>query len=70
MTLSSSEKTPNETRASLQARGGRPRVFEKAENPRRALARLLPYLKPIKGWILLVLVFVILYTCWDWPVLI
>ncbi len=62
MTLSSSEKTPNETRASLQARGGRPRVFEKAENPRQALARLLPYLKPFKGWIILVLSFVVLYT--------
>ncbi len=63
MTLSSSsERTPNETRASLQPRGGRPRVFEKASNPRQALARLLPYLKPFKGWIALVLVFVVLYT--------
>jgi len=59
---SSSERTPNETRASLQARGGRPRVFEKASDPRRALARLVPYLSPFKGWIALVLVFVVIYT--------
>ena len=61
-TPTSSERTPNETRANLQARGGRPRVFEKASDPRRALARLVPYLSPFKGWIALVLVFVVLYT--------
>jgi len=62
MTIPSTERTPNETRASLQARGGRPRVFEKASDPRRALTRLVPYLSPFKGWIALVLVFVVLYT--------
>jgi ATP-binding cassette, subfamily B, multidrug efflux pump len=36
--------------------------IEKAENPRGALARLLPYLKPFKWMLAVVLAFVVLYT--------
>jgi ATP-binding cassette, subfamily B, multidrug efflux pump len=50
-------------RAKFQTRGpGKPPTIEKARNPRRALARLLPYLKPYRLIILLVLAFVVLYT--------
>jgi ATP-binding cassette subfamily B multidrug efflux pump len=50
-------------RTRLSARGpGRPARFEKAQNPRRALIRLLGYLKNFKLTMLLVLVFVVIYT--------
>jgi ATP-binding cassette subfamily B protein len=43
--------------------GGPPtRRIEKAHNPRRALLRLLPYLRPFKTQLILVFVFVTLYT--------
>jgi len=50
-------------RESMQMRGpGRPAKIEKAANPRRAMARLLDYLKPFKVMIGLVLFFVVIYT--------
>jgi ATP-binding cassette subfamily B protein len=45
------------------ARGpGRPVRFEQANNPRRALVRLLDYLAPFKYTMILVMVFVVIYT--------
>jgi ATP-binding cassette, subfamily B, multidrug efflux pump len=53
----------SDIRTQFQRRGpGRPAKIEKAQNPRQALARLLPYLKPFKLAIGLVLFFVVLYT--------
>ena len=45
--------------------GGRPSKIETARNPRQALLRLLPYLKPYRAKMLLVLGFVIIYTVLD-----
>ena len=42
--------------------GGRPAKIEKARDPRRALARLLPYLTSFKAGLILVMVFVFIYT--------
>ncbi|MGD0006251.1 MAG: ABC transporter ATP-binding protein [Anaerolineaceae bacterium] len=42
--------------------GGRPAKIEKARDPRRALARLLPYLTSFKLGLTLVIVFVLIYT--------
>jgi ATP-binding cassette subfamily B multidrug efflux pump len=42
--------------------GGRPAKIEKARDPRRALARLLPYLTFFKAGLILVMVFVFIYT--------
>ncbi|HEY9078095.1 MAG TPA: ABC transporter ATP-binding protein [Anaerolineaceae bacterium] len=52
-------------RVSLNPRGGgahRPTRIEKAQDPRQALQRLLPYLKPFKWQIGLVFAFVVIYT--------
>jgi ATP-binding cassette subfamily B protein len=42
--------------------GGRPAKIEKAHDPRRALARLLPYLTSFKAGLILVMGFVFIYT--------
>ena len=56
-------ESTREIRSSMQNRGpGRPAVIEKAKNPNRALMRLLPYLKPYKLSMSLVLGIVIIYT--------
>ena len=56
-------ESTREIRYSMQNRGpGRPAVFEKAKNTNRALMRLLPYLKPYKLSMSLVLGIVIIYT--------
>jgi ATP-binding cassette, subfamily B, multidrug efflux pump len=65
--MSMSNQTANsprsDFRASMQRRGpGQPGKIEKAQDPRRALARLLPYLKPHRLALELVLVFVLIYT--------
>jgi ATP-binding cassette subfamily B protein len=53
----------SDLRSKFQTRGpGKPPTIEKARNPRRALARLLPYLKPYQWIIWLVLAFVLIYT--------
>ncbi len=63
MSIQSSSQGTTDLRAQFQNRGpGRPSKIEKAQNPRRALARLLPYLKPFKLAIGLVLLFVLIYT--------
>jgi ATP-binding cassette subfamily B protein len=46
----------------MQRRPAQPGRIEKAQNPIRALSRLLPYLSAYKYQIIMVLVFVILYT--------
>jgi ATP-binding cassette, subfamily B, multidrug efflux pump len=59
------EVTPSvqELRSSLQRRGGgRPGKIEKAENPRRALSRLILYLRPYMPSLGLVMLFVLLYS--------
>ena len=59
------EVTPSvqELRSSLQRRGGgRPGKIEKAENPRRALSRLILYLEPYMPSLGLVVLFVLLYS--------
>ncbi|MBP1693195.1 MAG: transporter related protein, partial [Chloroflexi bacterium] len=53
-------------RAQMMGRGGgRPSKIETARNPRQALLRLLPYLKPYRAKMLLVLGFVLIYTVLD-----
>jgi ATP-binding cassette, subfamily B, multidrug efflux pump len=47
-------------RQSMQRRGGRPGKIEKAKDPRRALARLLPYLGPHTGSIAAVVACILL----------
>jgi len=49
-------------RSSVQRRPADPGKIEKARDPRNALMRLLPYLYPFKAILILVLVFVLLYT--------
>ncbi len=49
-------------RPGLQRRPGDPGKIEKALDPRNALTRLLPYLQPFKVVLILVLVFVVIYT--------
>jgi len=44
----------------MQRRHGRPSKIETARDPRRALARLIPYLKPYKGGMALVFAFIAL----------
>ncbi len=56
-------ESTREIRSRMQNRGpGRPAVIEIAKNPNQALMRLLPYLKPFKLSMSLVLVIVIIYT--------
>src|ERR1035437_2886874 len=49
-------------RDSMQRRPAQVGKIEKARDPRNALRRLLPYLKPFMAILLLVLFFVIIYT--------
>jgi ATP-binding cassette subfamily B protein len=63
MSPQSTGQGTSDLRSKFQTRGpGRQPTIEKAQNPRRALTRLLPYLKPYKLIIGLVLVFVLIYT--------
>ncbi len=64
MTNQSSEKKRTDTRAGIR-RGhgpGNPGVIEKANDPRKALQGLIPYLRPFAGALVLVSIFVLLYT--------
>jgi ATP-binding cassette, subfamily B, multidrug efflux pump len=68
--MSSSTSTAREPardyRAQMIGRGpGRPAKIEKAQDPRQALLRLLPYLKPYRAKMILVLGFVSIYTVLD-----
>ncbi len=54
-------RTPD-FRSSMQRRPAQPGRIEKAQNPMRAMGRLLPYLKPYRLQIGLVLGFVLVYT--------
>ena len=49
-------------RPGMQRRPADPGKIEKARDPRNALMRLLPYLYPFKAVLILVLVFVLIYT--------
>jgi ATP-binding cassette, subfamily B, multidrug efflux pump len=61
--MSSQPSRSNSDRPRMGLGGGPPtRRIEKASNPRRALLRLLPYLRPFKTQLILVFVFVTLYT--------
>jgi ATP-binding cassette, subfamily B, multidrug efflux pump len=63
MSLQSTSQGTADLRAKFQTRGpGQPAKIEKAQNPRRALVRLLPYLKPFKVAIGIVFSFVLIYT--------
>ena len=63
MSIQPTSQGTSDLRSKFQTRGpGRPPIIEKAQNPRRALTRLLPYLKPFKLMIGLVLIFVVVYT--------
>jgi ATP-binding cassette subfamily B multidrug efflux pump len=53
---------PGGVRTSMQRRPADPGKIEKARDPRNALTRLLPYLNPFKLLLILVLVFVLIYT--------
>src|SRR5512133_1850464 len=61
---SSSDERPRMGIGPRGASGGpnRFRQIEKAHDPRRALYRLLPYLKPFKVSLILVMIFVVIYT--------
>jgi ATP-binding cassette subfamily B multidrug efflux pump len=54
--------TPGGFRSSVQRRPADPGKIEKARDPRNALTRLLPYLYPFKAILILVLIFVLIYT--------
>src|SRR5512142_34073 len=63
MSMQSSSQDTSSVRASMTPR--RPAAvgkIEKAQNPRGALRRLLPYLSPFKLAMVFVLIFVVLYT--------
>jgi ATP-binding cassette subfamily B protein len=63
MALQAAGQGTSDLRSKFQTRGpGRRPTIEKAQNPRRALTRLLPYLKPYKLIIGLVLAFVLIYS--------
>jgi len=63
MSYQSGSQTVSTMRDRFAARGpGRPVRFEQASNPRQALIRLLEYLKPFKYTMVLVMVFVVIYT--------
>jgi ATP-binding cassette subfamily B multidrug efflux pump len=63
MTAQAGDRGSGDLRVKFQARGpGRAAVIDKARDPRRALLRLLPYLRPFKPVIGLVLAFVLIYT--------
>ncbi len=56
-------RSTSELRSALSARGpGRPAKLEKAKNPRTASIRLLYYLKPFKWALIIILIFVVIYT--------
>lgn len=63
MSLQPTSQETSDLRSKLQTRGpGSPAKIEKAQNPNRALARLLPYLKSYRLAIGMVLSFVLIYT--------
>ena len=63
MSYQSGSQTTTSMRERLSARGpGRPMRYEKANDPRQAMLRLLDYLKPFKITMALVMVFVLIYT--------
>jgi ATP-binding cassette, subfamily B, multidrug efflux pump len=53
---------PGGVRTSMQRRPADPGKIDKARDPRNALTRLLPYLSSFKWMLILVLVFVLIYT--------
>jgi ATP-binding cassette subfamily B protein len=53
---------PGGVRSGMQRRPADPGKIEKARDARNALTRLLPYLNPFKWMLILVLVFVLIYT--------
>ncbi|PKN92843.1 MAG: multidrug ABC transporter ATP-binding protein [Chloroflexi bacterium HGW-Chloroflexi-6] len=61
-----SQQTPSQQRASavVATRGGSTKI-EKAADPRRALARLVPYLKPYKTKVILVAILIVSITFLD-----
>jgi ATP-binding cassette subfamily B protein len=57
------QRTASEIRSQMMRGGpGRPGKIEKARNPRRALARLLPYLKPYSLILITVFTFILAST--------
>jgi ATP-binding cassette subfamily B protein len=57
------QPTASEIRSQIMRGGpGRPGKIEKARNPRRALVRLLPYLKPYRLILVIVLTFILAST--------
>ena len=51
-----------DVKSSMQRRQGRPGKYEKAKNPRRALIRLVPYLRPFLPQLFVVIGFVVCYS--------
>ena len=60
--MSSQMSHGGDFRASVQRRPGSAVKIEKAKDPRNALTRLLPYLRPFKVGVTLVFAFVLIYT--------
>ena len=63
MTYQPANQSTAELRSALSSRGPRrPARLEKAKNPRYASVRLLNYLKPFKWALILIFIFVLIYT--------
>jgi ATP-binding cassette, subfamily B, multidrug efflux pump len=63
MTYQPANQSTAELRSALSSRGPRrPGKLEKAKNPRYASVRLLNYLKPFKWALILIFIFVLIYT--------
>jgi ATP-binding cassette subfamily B multidrug efflux pump len=63
MSSQSNDQGTSQIRAVMQPRRmSRPGQIEKARDPRHALIRLIPYLKPFGSTLALVLVFILIYT--------
>ncbi len=60
--MSSQMSHGGDFRASVQRRPGSPGKIEKAKDPRNALTRLVPYLRPFKIGVTLTFAFVLIYT--------
>ena len=52
----------SDVRSVMQPRGGRPAKIEKAKNPRGTLARMLPYFSHFRVPVVMVFIFVLIYT--------
>ncbi len=62
MTYHPPSPSTSDVRSVMQPRGGRPARIEKAKDPRGTLMRMLPYFSHFRGAVVVVFVFVLIYT--------